>query len=181
MNLINKKTENKGFTLIETLVAITILSFAIVATFGSAQKGLQTSIQSKDQVTAFFLAQEAVEYIKNKRDENRITGANWMTNISESAGGPCGASNSCYVDTTSDTIAPCSGGCAVINQDRNSSSSTYGLYGYDAAWTPTEFTRIINMTSMSASEENLQIVILWSEGTTIRNFTVAESLFDWQP
>lgn len=60
--------KNKGFTLIETLVAITILMISIVGPLTIAQKSLMAATLAKDQVIASFLAQEIIEKIKNNRD-----------------------------------------------------------------------------------------------------------------
>ena len=60
-NPMNKKNnKNSGFTLVETLVAVAILSIAILATFSAVQNGLQDSGISKERITAFWLAQEGM-------------------------------------------------------------------------------------------------------------------------
>lgn len=67
-NLKNKK----GFTLLEALVAVSILMVAVSAPITIAQKGLSSAIYSKDQMIASYLAQDAIEYIKNQRDNETI-------------------------------------------------------------------------------------------------------------
>ncbi len=62
----------KGFTLVEALVAISILMIAVTGPMTVAQKGLVSAITSKDQMIAAFLAQDAIEYIKNVRDSNGV-------------------------------------------------------------------------------------------------------------
>ena len=54
----------------ETLIAVFVLSLAITGPFMIAQKGLQAGLISKDQITAFYLAQDAIEYIRYARDTN---------------------------------------------------------------------------------------------------------------
>ena len=58
----------RGFTLLETFVAITILMFAVVGPLTIVSKALNASYDSRDQITAFYLAQDAIEYIRNVRD-----------------------------------------------------------------------------------------------------------------
>ena len=60
----------KGFTLVETLVAISILMIAIVGPMTIAQNGLSSSIYAREQFIAQFLAQDALEYVRNVRDNN---------------------------------------------------------------------------------------------------------------
>jgi prepilin-type N-terminal cleavage/methylation domain-containing protein len=52
-------TWNRGFTLVETLVAVTVLLLVIVGPMTVAQKGIQNAYFANEQVTAVFLAQEA--------------------------------------------------------------------------------------------------------------------------
>lgn len=61
--------KKSGFTLIEALVAISILMIAIASPMMLAQKGLSTATLSKDQMVATFLAQDAIEAVKNIRDQ----------------------------------------------------------------------------------------------------------------
>ncbi len=70
MNIFNK-IKNKGFTLVETLVAISILSLSILAGFTAVQNSLKSSVTAKNQMIAFYLTQDAMEFIKNKRGKRK--------------------------------------------------------------------------------------------------------------
>ncbi len=72
--IINKKNKKiiSGFTLIEALVAISLLMIAISSPIMLAQKGLSSSILSRDQMVASFLVQDGIESVKNLRDEIAI-------------------------------------------------------------------------------------------------------------
>ena len=48
----------KGFTIIESLVAISILTLAITGATSAIQAGISSYTFSKDQIIAFYLAQE---------------------------------------------------------------------------------------------------------------------------
>ncbi len=61
---------NKGFTLIETLVAVSILMISVAGPLTIAQKSLYAAMSAKDQVTASFLAQDMMEQIKNDRSSD---------------------------------------------------------------------------------------------------------------
>lgn len=65
---LKKSKFGAGFTLIETLIAITILLIGIVAPMQIAANALNSTFESRDQITAYYLAAEAIEYVKNVRD-----------------------------------------------------------------------------------------------------------------
>lgn len=180
MKIFNHK-KNKGFTLVETLVAIGILSLSILATFTAVQNSLQDSSLSKDRITAFFLAQEVVEFVKNMRDENAIsdlsgTPTNWLHGVAES-GDPCYFTTTCRIDSSTKILTSCNadpgGVCQNIKQD-----NVTGLYGYDNGWTSTRFNRVIQFQSISADEVLLTVTISWVEGVTNRTFIVSQLLFN---
>ena len=64
-----------GFTILETLVAISILILAITAPLAIIAQALRSSYYARDQVTAYYLAQEAVEFLRNKRDNAGLVAA----------------------------------------------------------------------------------------------------------
>jgi prepilin-type N-terminal cleavage/methylation domain-containing protein len=72
----NTFTNKKGFTLIETLVAISILMIAIAGPLTVAHKGYTSAIDAKNQSVAINLAQEGMEYLNFVKD-NKIWG-DWV-------------------------------------------------------------------------------------------------------
>lgn len=75
------RNKSRGFTILETLVAISILVLALTAPLAIVAQALQSSYYARDQVTAYFLAQEAVEFLRNKRDnaglQSAVTAEQW--------------------------------------------------------------------------------------------------------
>lgn len=59
---------HKGYSLIEVLVAVAILMFSIVGPMTIASKSIQSSQFTKQQTTAFFLAQEGISMTENIRN-----------------------------------------------------------------------------------------------------------------
>ncbi|MDD5639579.1 MAG: prepilin-type N-terminal cleavage/methylation domain-containing protein, partial [Candidatus Pacebacteria bacterium] len=65
-----KNKNQKSFTLIEMLVSVFIISFALISMFGLNSKYNQQSKQEKEAYEASLLAEEGVEIVKNIRDCN---------------------------------------------------------------------------------------------------------------
>lgn len=60
--------KNGGFTIIETLVAITILMIAIAGPLTIANQALHAALDARDQMIASNLAQETIEEVRNLKD-----------------------------------------------------------------------------------------------------------------
>lgn len=54
-----------GFTLLEVMIAISILAIAFTAVFGSQGRGISLSIEADFNNTATFLLQEKLAYLKS--------------------------------------------------------------------------------------------------------------------
>lgn len=110
-----QRKNTKAFTLVEALVAISILMIAVASPLTIAQKGITAAVLSRDQMTASFLAQDGIEAIKNMRDHTAISsvagsGTNWLSGLDAClcTGATCNlntlsAANYCNIDTTTDS------------------------------------------------------------------------------
>lgn len=72
------KKKKTGFTIIESLIAITILMISVTAPLTLSYDALMVAYLAEDQIIASYLAQDAIEYIRNKRDFNKLAGTTYM-------------------------------------------------------------------------------------------------------
>lgn len=79
MNIIKSKKQ-KAFTLIETLVAISILMISIAGPLTVASKGYTSALDARNQSVAIYLAQEGLEYLSYQKD-NKLWG-DWSPGVS---------------------------------------------------------------------------------------------------
>ncbi len=174
------KKYSAGFTLVETLVAISILSLVTTATLTAVQSALTNTNTTKDKITAFYLAQEGMEFIKNIRDENTLNilngaGTSWLAGLSGAVGDPCYFGKVCRIDSPAKTITYCGmslNSCPNLNQDTVSK-----LYGYNGGWGPSAFKREIQFQQISPDEVTVLMTISWSSRGTTDSFQVTESFF----
>ena len=177
-NLLNKIKRNiknlfflknsRGFTLIESMVAISILLIAMTGPLVLAKQGLKSSRLAKNQIIAFYLAQDAIEHIRSVRDSNFLSSSAWLTGLGNCIGGYC------QVDTTTSVISSCVANCPLLRK-----STTDGLYGYNAGWGETGFRRkvqIYQRLGTNSDEVYVEVKILWDNDS--KSFTARESLFD---
>jgi type II secretory pathway pseudopilin PulG len=150
----------KAFTIIETLVAITILMIAISGPLTSAFRALTASVAARDQMTANFLAQEAIEYVRNVKDNNIDTAV---------AEGPldglsgCMPSAKCPVSTYAAGLSPV---CASFQSaecrlyQKNDGTFTTTATGN----TGTNFYRTFYLKEITLNSARAVVDVSWSSG-----------------
>lgn len=185
-HLTSKKKLGAGFTLVEALVAISILLISIVGPLSIVAESIKTANLGKDQITAFYLAQEAVEYIRNIRDTNVLEGKNWLsTDIVN-----CYGNATCRVDAVNNNTVSCAndspaGVCKKLNKFKDISSklTTY-RYDQPSGYVETTFTRSVNVTDIingvkSDHEAIITVTMNWTSNLIPRSFTIVERIFNW--
>jgi prepilin-type N-terminal cleavage/methylation domain-containing protein len=186
--MINSRFKNKqaGFTILESIVAILVLSLAISGVFASVQQSLSQTTIAKEEVQAFYLAQEAVEIIRNQRDANRLstivngTPTNWLNGIAAVNSDPCYFGKTCEADATGPGgvyLYSCSGGWDSCDFLRQNSSNF--LYGYDNSWLLTNIKREIKLEQVNTHEISIVVRITWSKGLINKEFKIKTELFNW--
>ncbi|MFH0846009.1 MAG: hypothetical protein V1851_01240 [Patescibacteria group bacterium] len=160
-----------GFTLIETFVAVTVLLIAITGPLYLVAKGLSVSKSAKNQVTAMYLAQEAVEYIRNIRDENILKGQDWLTGLDYCLNG-----SKCAIDSPQEEILLCSGVCNFLKYDEDKYLYTY------SSGTASPFRREISLLPIGNTGTEVEILVdmYWNDGPNQKDFEVREHLLNWQ-
>ena len=174
-------TNRRGFSLIETLIAVSVLMMAVAGPLSIASRGLISAQFARDQIIAFHLAREATELIRNKRDENILSGQDWFAGMTSSPS--CLAPNVCNVSPTAEnvTFTICSGGAC----DPLSIHTTNGVYDYDSGvnWQESRFTRSVSFETVPNHADNeiiARVTIEWNTGSLSKEFTITEHFFNWK-
>jgi prepilin-type N-terminal cleavage/methylation domain-containing protein len=178
-----------GFTLIETLVAVSLLTISIIAPMALTAQSLASAYYARDEITAYYLAQEAIEALRAIRDGQilQIVQSPNGSSIgifdpinSELNSGQNFRIDARLTDPTS-AIVDCSadglqgGACAPLQTDGT-------LYGYQSGWQNTNFTRTVHASYMNGNHDEVRITVTvsWQTGALqSRNFSISENLYRW--
>lgn len=184
----SKKTN--GYSLIEALVAISILLIAVVGPMTIASQGIKSAAFSLEQNTAFFLAQEGVEAMFALRNDYGLQDVfdsppgseAWDWVADELNTGPCtnaadqlaGAGDSCSfgVDFRGNdgSLTFTTGATRCHDEATNNHCLLYldtgsapGAYTHDSsAGAATQYTRIVTVEYLSDHSVELQVQVFWN-------------------
>ncbi|MEK7228161.1 MAG: hypothetical protein AAB681_02290 [Patescibacteria group bacterium] len=188
-----------GFTLIETLVAVLILTMSIGSLLSLAAGGFYSVRYARNQIVANNLLQESLEYVRNSRDSAFINGLTWtqwqdtlQTDISGNQTGidtdGCFSTDGCIVNpyTAVPEAKKCSGACPFVLYFPDNS-----FYGYSATYpfTPTtapyqtSFVRkiVITMSPYSTDQVVVTSSISWLNGVNTRGVSQSMLITNWKP
>lgn len=179
---------NKGFTLIETLVAVSIFTVSVLSLLVILTQGISNTNYAKKKTIAAYLNQEGIEYIRNMRDTfvlydatDSQTGWNKFNNKLAS----CQTNNGCYFDDQNlnytnpsqpmagIAVTACGPSCPTLLYDEMT-----GKYGY-ALGTDSSFIRKIQIIEVNANETKVFSTVSWTQDSGSYNIVFSENLFNW--
>ncbi|KKW43295.1 MAG: hypothetical protein UY97_C0002G0006 [Parcubacteria group bacterium GW2011_GWB1_57_6] len=180
-----------GFTLIETMVAVTIITLAVAGPLFAANRAFVAARIARDQLTASHLAQEGIEYVRAMRDNEylaayRAGGPNISStawdNFIAGIESVCLSPSRCTLDPVlramgygaGFAVAPYSGNAPLYLAN--------GLYTQQnlAGGVRTVFTRTIEVSRVSASDERIVSMTSWNYHGTAYSVTTTAHLSPWQ-
>jgi prepilin-type N-terminal cleavage/methylation domain-containing protein len=147
----------KGFTLVEVIIAASILVLGTVGAFSTIAQSIRSTAFAKEKLVASFLAQEAIEIVKNIRNTNWIQGNPWNQGLPE---------GTWQIDYNDNSFSPYNG--AFLNLGPNG-------YSYDLGGIPTRFQRKITITQISSNELRVKVEVFWSG----RKYEVISAITNW--
>jgi prepilin-type N-terminal cleavage/methylation domain-containing protein len=187
----------RGFTLIETLVAITILTTMMVAPFYAIEQSITAADASRDELIGSSLAQEGVEYVRSMRDDNYLyaranTGStiSWLygLNGTDTNGNPDSSYTNCFTPDYQCSIDPTASSGQI---QQYASSATIPVLYLNPSYlytqsstnenTPTVFTRSLQLTTVSNTEVKVVVTVKWKTRNIPYVTTITEYLDNWLP
>ncbi len=177
----------KGFTLIETLVAIAIFAFSITGLISITATGVFDTNFVKNKFTASYLAMEGVELVRNIRDTAAVSGQSWGVIINDpTLLEQCFDDKVCMIDPDpqpdfDSPIIPaeCPGAiCPALSYRKSEASFNYDLPD-NVDNLQSIFVRTINMQLISPFEARVIPRVEWNQGSELRHVEFSFNLLDW--
>lgn len=185
----------RGFTLVETLIAVTVLVFAVIGPFALAAQSLRAAHNARSELFATYLALEGIEILHSIRDNNSADDAtvartHWLDNITNGCAPGCvpdiaeHASPNVWTTQVLSTCPNPNSNCAKIYYN-----SSTGLYrqGFNSApgapWSITPYTRFLTITAVNAQRQLLikSTVTYLGYGHKTQTLSITDNLYNWFP
>ncbi len=169
--------QKSGFTLIEALFGITIIMFALLGPLMLINNSLKAAHEVRDQTIASYLAFEAIEAIRNVRDERALENpthgpdADWLGSMRQCVGSPC------WLDvnnTGTPAFTACGGACPAMERSATG-------YGYGGMGSTSSFVRSIILDEAAAMPHyhaTATISVSW-QGVTSRSVIYEYHIYNW--
>ncbi len=163
----------KGFTFIETLVAIGIILVGLVGVMILMEQSIRSIRLADDRIVATHLAQEAVEVVINIRNSNWLKEQNWLTDI------PATVQGIVKYDSS------------VVAETPNPANYCLSLVGnvYQHAVPPcnTFFKRRVEIVDLTETISGIPVdfievraIVEWTRAGQTRSIIVSDHLYDWK-
>lgn len=134
--------KNKGFSFVEVMVSVFLVSVGLLAALSLLTKGLSETMDSRNQLIASLLAQEGVELVRSVRDTN------WANGRDSFIGIPNGTYAIDYKLTGFDS------------SKKQLKLDSDGFYQGDAG-TPTKFFRKIDLSEPIPNQKTVRSIVAW--------------------
>ncbi|MFA6974147.1 MAG: hypothetical protein WC238_05445 [Parcubacteria group bacterium] len=160
------KTEKlRGFSMLESMLAVFVLSIGIVGVMSLLVSSMKHSMDSRDTIIATELAQEGLELVRNVRDNNVASGEDAFKYFPAASGEICwiGISQG-YPNLLTNLAGMCPSAGGEYRFGISSTSNFYGRY-QPPANTLTKFSRKIVIENDAASGgKKITSAVSWNGG-----------------
>lgn len=173
--------KQKGFTIIEVIIAIFILTGAVIGVYSVfSTMGFLTS-DATDRLTAIYLAQEGMEIIINLRADNWLYMDQYASGTWNQGFDKC-LNAGCEVDYKTNHAAD----IKINTANPLLIDNTTGLYSYSSTnGKETKFMRIIYIRDIGNCMVEVESLVYWYSKANIINplilnsVKIKESLYNW--
>jgi prepilin-type N-terminal cleavage/methylation domain-containing protein len=187
-------SNQRGFSLVETLVALSILLISLAAPLTIASKSLQNIFYAREQYTAIMLAQEGIEAVVYRQRSSMLdaihNGGNawsWYSALPSN----CRGANGCGMDFSgsasnpvTDAVTNCGSGGSACTLYFDASNNR-ARYSHNSSDPVTPYSRVIRVSDVgnnNYSQIMVESEVMWTSNifpsNTNESVIVRTNLFD---
>lgn len=189
------KNKDGGFTLVEALTAIFVLTFVVVGLMTVVSDSLFATKYARDEITANFLLQEAIDFVRNDRDTRVFLNINYDINTAwnnfyatydnaECENTATGCTLDVHVPSGPNVFSCSNDSCRYLYQDETASSGSFYMTnnypGGTSGKTRTNFKRTLTVVNKGEDQLLVTAKVSWKNGNLNKSRTLTTTLSKWQ-
>lgn len=160
-----QKFKKDGFTLIETIIAVSVIGLVITATAQLTQSSLSLGRTTTSRFVAFHIAEEGLEIARNMRDSNWLQNRAWRRGLDDGT----------YAII--ENASPAGGAGRFSLQKISAGDSVPEIVLQDGQ----RFSRVIEITSSSETEAmRITSMVHYSQNGGQKEVSLTQELTDWK-
>jgi len=161
-----------AFSLVEIVVVLFVISLGLVGILSLIIQNIQSQSYNKNNLTAYQLAQEGVEMIRQVRDSNWKAGAAFTLGLATTTG----VTYQNYMDYRDALPHDASANPSVLSVLKQDSE---GLYIHGGLGTTSPFSRLINTKKLDTHSLQVDAIISWQDHNRNYSYDLETILYDW--
>jgi prepilin-type N-terminal cleavage/methylation domain-containing protein len=194
--------KTRGFTLVEAIIAIFILSISVTSMLGLTASSFSSARYANNEITANYLLQEAIDSVRNSRDtiafQEKNNGGGWAAFLNRygyPSNTKCFSTNGCVISIdryspdsqdTSEEIKTCNQSnpsfgeirCPSLVYDEDGSSGSF--YNQSSDTTLSNFKRQVRMTVGDSDKVTVVATVEWKNGNSVKSRSLETVLLNWK-
>lgn len=198
MNNFNFKN-NKGFTVVEAIIAVFMLSVSVTSMLSLTATSFSSARYANSEITSNYLLQEAIDSIRNSRDtivfQQKSSWDTFLNRYGYVGSNKCFSDNGCIISTENydpDSldllgleIQQCNTSnisfgsliCPTLLYNPNGNNGSF--YSYTSG-VESDFKRQVKMEIVDADEVRVVATVEWKNGNSVKTRSLETSLLNWQ-
>jgi len=155
----------KGFTLIEIIAVLFVVSLGLIGVLSLIIQNIQSQSINRRRIIAYQLAQEGIELVRKTRDSNWVNADTWNKDL---------VNGNYYMDPL-DSIPQ-----TLISFDEATLyKNADGLYVHEISATSTPYKRVLAIENLTAYSMRVYSRVIWSDRNKVFNYELETLLYDW--
>lgn len=166
-----KKNNFSGFTLMEVLTVLFVISIGLLGVVSLIVQNVQSQSFNKKNIIAYELAQESIELIRQTRDTN------WRATSPARAWDAGLASGDYYMDYRNDVpTLTATGQFQELYLDQNG----YYIHDFSNTYPDSGFSRLVSINKIDNSKMSVIAQVKWGDRGKTFSYVLETLLYNWR-
>jgi len=165
IKILQSHKNKPAFTLVEVVAVLFVIAVGLIGVLSLIVQNIQSQNINKNSITAYQLAQEGLELVRNVRDDNWLASEAWNRNLNPGF---------YFMDYRHNFPLP-----QFSSEDAALYQNTEGFFIHEPGEAPTVFRRVIEIQNINADSIRVFSRVSWTDRDRGFSYELETLLYDW--